>query len=198
MAWVAIDRAIKTAEAFGLDGRLEDWRVLRRTIHADVWANGFDKERSCFIQAYGETTLDASLLLLAQVGFVEPTDPAYVGTVEAIEQELLVDGFVQRYQTQKTDDGLPPGEGAFLACSFWLADAYAMIGRDEDARRLFERLLAIRNDLGLLAEEYDTKIGRFAGNFPQAFSHIGLINTASNLTHHKKPYEQRATSKVRA
>ena len=192
MAWVAIDRAIKSAEAFGLEGRLEDWRVLRRTIHADVWANGFDRDRNCFTQAYGESALDASLLLLAQVGFIEPDDPAYVGTVEAIERELLVDGFVQRYQTQKTDDGLPPGEGAFLACSFWLADAYAMIGRGEDARELFERLLSIRNDLGLLAEEYDAKAGRFAGNFPQAFSHIGLINTASNLTHRQKPNEQRA------
>ena len=129
---------------------------------------------------------------MAQVGFIEPDHRAYVGTVEAIERELLIDGFVQRYQTQTTDDGLPPGEGAFLACSFWLADAYAMIGRDEDARELFERLLAIRNDLGLLAEEYDAKAGRFAGNFPQAFSHIGLINTASNLTHRQKPNEQRA------
>jgi GH15 family glucan-1,4-alpha-glucosidase len=192
MAWVAIDRAIKSAEAFGLEGPLAAWRVLRRTIHADVWANGFDKDRGCFVQAYGETALDASLLLMAQVGFIEPDDPAYVGTVEAIERELLIDGFVQRYQTQTTDDGLPPGEGAFLACSFWLADAYAMIGRDADAVGLFERLLAIRNDLGLLAEEYDAKAGRFAGNFPQAFSHIGLINTASNLTRRQKPNEQRA------
>ena len=167
MAWVAIDRAIKSADAFGLEGRLEEWRDLRRTIHADVWANGYDGNRNCFTQAYGEAALDASLLLLAQVGFIEPTDPAYLGTVEAIERELLVDGFVQRYQSQATNDGLPPGEGAFLACSFWLADAYAMIGRDDDARRLFERLLAIRNDLGLLAEEYDAKADRFAGNFPR-------------------------------
>jgi len=192
MAWVAIDRAIKSAEMFGLAGPLEAWRALRQTIHADVWTNGFDRTRNTFTQAYGEPALDASLLLLAQVGFIEAGDPAYVGTVEAIERELLVDGFVQRYQTHQTDDGLPPGEGAFLACSFWLADAYVMIGRDEDARRLFERLLAIRNDVGLLAEEYDPKAGRFAGNFPQAFSHIGLVNTAANLTHHKKPIEQRS------
>lgn len=192
MAWVAIDRAIRSAETFGLEGPLEDWRALRQEIHADVWANGFDEARNCFVQAYGEATLDASLLLLAQVGFIEPSDPAFVGTVEAIEGALLVDGFVQRYQTGATDDGLPPGEGAFLACSFWLADAYAMIGRHDDARSLFERLLAIRNDVGLLAEEYDAKAGRFAGNFPQAFSHIGLVNTASNLTHARKPNEQRA------
>jgi GH15 family glucan-1,4-alpha-glucosidase len=193
MAWVAIDRAIKSAEAFGLDGPVDDWRALRQTIRDDVWANGFDRKRGHFTQAYGVAALDASLLLLAQVGFIDPADPAYVGTVEAIERELLVDGFLQRYQTQTTDDGLPPGEGAFLACSFWLADAYAMIGRDRDATLLFERLLSIRNDLGLLAEEYDAKAGRFAGNFPQAFSHIGLINTASNLTRRLKPNEQRAS-----
>jgi GH15 family glucan-1,4-alpha-glucosidase len=195
MAWVAIDRAIRSAEVFGLEGPLDDWRALRRTIHADVWANGFDRDRNCFVQAYGEKTLDASLLLLAQVGFLKPDDPGYLGTVEAIERELLIDGFVQRYQTAETDDGLPPGEGAFLACSFWLADAYAITGRHEDARRLFERLLEIRNDVGLLAEEYDPRARRFAGNFPQAFSHIGLVNTASNLSHAKKPNEQRpATS----
>jgi GH15 family glucan-1,4-alpha-glucosidase len=126
------------------------------------------------------------------VGFLDPGDPRFVGTVEAIERELLVDGFVQRYPTEKTDDGLPPGEGAFLACSFWLCDAYAMIGRIEDARRLFARLLALRNDLGLLAEEYDPKAKRFAGNFPQAFSHIGLVNTAANLAHALKPNDQRS------
>jgi GH15 family glucan-1,4-alpha-glucosidase len=193
MAWVAIDRAIRSAEMFGLPGPLEAWRALRRTIHANVWTNGFDRHRNTFTQAYGEPALDASLLLLAQVGFIEAGDRAYVGTVEAVERELLVDGFVQRYQTQETDDGLPPGEGAFLACSFWMADAYVMIGRDDDARALFERLLAIRNDVGLLAEEYDPKAGRFAGNFPQAFSHIGLVNTAANLTHHRKPVEQRSS-----
>lgn len=192
MAWVAIDRAIKSAEAFGLDGPVADWRALRETIKADVWAHGFDRARNTFTQTYGAPALDASLLLLAQVGFLEPNDPAYIGTVEAIERELLVDGFVQRYRTEATDDGLPPGEAAFLACSFWLADAYAMIGRDADARRLFERLIAVANDVGLLAEEYDPGSCRFAGNFPQAFSHIGLINTASNLTRHRKPNEQRA------
>jgi GH15 family glucan-1,4-alpha-glucosidase len=192
MAWVAIDRAIKSAETFALEGPLDAWRELRETIERDVWAHGLDRRRNTFVQAYGEPMLDASLLLLAQVGFIEPGDPAYVGTVEAIERELLVDGLAQRYQTDQTEDGLPPGEGAFLACSFWLADAYAMIGRADDARGLFERLLAIRNDVGLLAEEYDSRAGRFAGNFPQAFSHIGLINTAANLTRARKPFEQRA------
>jgi GH15 family glucan-1,4-alpha-glucosidase len=192
MAWVAVDRAIRSAETFNLEAPLPAWHELRETIRAEVWAQGFDKDRNTFTQAYGSPALDASLLLLAQVGFVEASDPAFVGTVEAVERELLVDGFVQRYRTQKTDDGLPPGEGAFLACSFWLADAYAMIGREDDARALFERLLALRNDVGLLAEEYDSAGARFAGNFPQAFSHIGLVNTAANLSHPDKPNDQRA------
>ncbi|MBV9994875.1 MAG: glycoside hydrolase family 15 protein [Caulobacteraceae bacterium] len=191
MAWVAVDRAIRSAEDFGLEGPLEDWRALREALAADVWANGFDAARNTFVQAYGEPQLDASLLLLAQVGFLAPSHPAYVGTVEAIERELLVNGFVQRYRTRASVDGLPPGEGAFLACSFWLADAYALIGRPDDARRLFERLLGVRNDVGLLSEEYDVRGGRLAGNFPQAFSHIALINTAANLTHATKPSEQR-------
>lgn len=191
MAWVAVDRAIRGAEEFGLPAPVADLKALRLRIRDDIWANGFDKARNCFKRAYDDPTLDASLLLLAQVGFLEPSDPAYVGTVEAIERELLVDGFVQRYRTEKTDDGLPPGEGAFLACSFWLVDAYAMIGRLADARALFERLLAIRNDVGLLAEEFDPRSGRLVGNFPQAFSHIGLINSASNLSRSAKPNEQR-------
>jgi GH15 family glucan-1,4-alpha-glucosidase len=192
MAWVAVDRAIRSAEAFALEAPLAAWRELREAIRADVWARGFDRERGTFTQAYGTPALDASLLLLAQIGFVDAHDPAFVGTVEAIERELLVDGFVQRYRTQKTDDGLPPGEGAFLACSFWLADAYAIIGRGADALALFERLLALRNDVGLLAEEYDSAGKRFAGNFPQAFSHLGLVNTAANLSHPEKPNKQRA------
>ena len=192
MAWVAVDRAIKGVEAFGLEGPVERWRAVREAIQADVWAHGFDRTRNTFVQAYGQDELDASLLLLAQVGFIDPLNPAYVGTVEAIERDLLVDGFVRRYRTRETDDGLPPGEGAFLACSFWLADAYAMIGREDDAYALFERLLDVRNDLGLLAEEYDPASGRLAGNFPQAFSHIALINTAFNLTHAHKPNRQRA------
>jgi GH15 family glucan-1,4-alpha-glucosidase len=193
MAWVAFDRAVKGVEDHGLEGPVEKWRAMRETIRAEVLAKGFDTERNTFISAYDQPTLDASLLLLAQVGFIEPTDPRYIGTVEAIERELLVDGFVLRYQTAANDDGLPPGEGAFLACSFWLADAYVSIGREEDAEELFGRLLSIRNDLGLLAEEYDTIGKRLVGNFPQAFSHVALINTAFNLTRYTKPAHQRAS-----
>jgi GH15 family glucan-1,4-alpha-glucosidase len=193
MAWVAFDRAVKAVEDHGLKGPVEEWRKTREKIRAEVYANGFDAERNTFRSAYDQPELDASLLLLAQVGFIEPGDPRYIGTVEAIERELLADGFVMRYQTADTDDGLPPGEGAFLACSFWLADAYVSIGREEDAEALFGRLLSIRNDLGLLAEEYDAIEKRLVGNFPQAFSHVALINTAFNLTRHTKPAAQRAS-----
>jgi len=192
MAWVAVDRAIKSAEMFDLKGPVEAWRALCDQIRADVMAHGFDASRNTFVQAYEGKALDASLLLLGQVGFLAADDSRFIGTVEAIEKELLVGGFVQRYPTEKTNDGLPPGEGVFLACSFWLADAYALIGRDDDARDMFERLLALRNDLGLLAEEYDPIAKRFAGNFPQAFSHIGLVNTAANLAPSHKPNDQRS------
>ncbi|MCW5747287.1 MAG: glycoside hydrolase family 15 protein [Alphaproteobacteria bacterium] len=192
MAWVAFDRAIKGAEAFGLDGPLDQWRRIARTIHDEVCANGFDPQLGSFVRAYGSRQLDASLLLLPAVGFLPPSDPRIRGTVAAIERQLLVDGFVRRYDTTTADDGLPPGEGAFLACSFWLADAYVLMDRQDDARRLFERLLAVRNDVGLLAEEYDVARQRLVGNFPQAFSHIALVNTAYNLTRAEKPVEQRA------
>lgn len=192
MAWVAFDRAVKGVEAHGLKGPVEQWRETRDRIHADVCAKGFDPDRNTFRAAYDEPHLDASLLLMVQTGFVKPDDPRFAGTVAAIERELLIDGFVQRYNTNGIDDGLRPGEGAFLACSFWLADAYIAIGRHDDAERMFERLLAIRNDLGLLAEEYDPRKKRFTGNFPQAFSHVALINTAFNLTRLAKPAEQRA------
>lgn len=192
MAWVTFDRAIKAVEHHGLPGPVDEWRNLRARIHEQVCEQGFDPQRNCFRSAYGKTTLDASLLLLAQVGFVAPTDPRYVGTVEAIERDLLVDGFVRRYDTESTNDGLEPGEGVFLACSFWLADAYIAIGRRADATALFDRLLALRNDLGLLAEEYDTERRLQIGNYPQAFSHVALINTAFNLTRATHPAEQRA------
>jgi GH15 family glucan-1,4-alpha-glucosidase len=192
MAWVAFDRAVKAVEMHGLKGPVDDWKAMRERISAEVCAKGFNAGRNTFRAAYGSDELDASLLLLAQTGFVKPQDPRYVGTVEAIERDLLVDGFVRRYHTHKVDDGLKPGEGAFLACSFWLADAYISIGRHEDGRKLFERLLSIRNDLGLLAEEYEPKERRQQGNFPQAFSHVALINTAFNLTRAEKPAEQRA------
>jgi GH15 family glucan-1,4-alpha-glucosidase len=192
MAWVAFDRGIRAVETHGLEGPVSRWRGLRQRIHDDVCTHGFDGRLGSFVQAYGSTELDASLLLLPSMGFLPGTDPRIRGTIEAVERRLFVDGFVLRYDTATSDDGLPPGEGAFLACSFWLADAYVLIGRVDDARRLFERLLSLRNDVGLLAEEYDTRAKRLVGNFPQAFSHIALVNTAHNLTRVTKPAEQRA------
>jgi GH15 family glucan-1,4-alpha-glucosidase len=198
MAWVAFDRAIKSAEEFGMKGPLAEWKAIRDTIHADVCERGYDRDRACFVQSYGEPQLDASLLLIPAVGFLSPVDPRVVSTVEAIERELVKDGFVQRYDTKSIKDGLPPGEGMFLACSFWLADAYHLIGRDADAKALFERLLSLCNDVGLLSEEYDIGRRRLVGNFPQAFSHIALVNTAHNLTRRDKPSEKRGGNKALA
>lgn len=181
MSWVAFDRAVKTVEATGVPGPVERWRALRDEIHAEVCARGFDRSKNAFTQAYGSTLLDGSLLLIPHVGFLPPEDERVVGTVAAVERELMQDGLVLRYPTVG-QDGLPPGEGVFLACSFWLADCYALMGRMAEARRLFERLLALRNDVGLLAEEYDPVRKIQLGNFPQAFSHVGLVNTAFNLT----------------
>jgi GH15 family glucan-1,4-alpha-glucosidase len=181
MAWVAFDRAIKTVERWGFEGPLERWRALRRTIHDDVCQRAYNPLESAFTQAYGSSELDASVLLMPLVGFLPVSDPRVVSTVQAIERELLRDGLLLRYRT-RGQDGLPPGEGVFLACSFWLADCYSLMGRMEDARRLFERLLSLRNDVGLLAEEYDPVGKRLLGNFPQAFSHVGLVDTAYNLT----------------
>ena len=192
MAWVAFDRAIKILQSSKAEGPIEAWRRVRDEIHEDVCRNGFDPELGSFVQAYGSKSLDASLLLVPLVGFLPPTDPRIVGTIHAIEKHLLVDGFVMRYHTGEGVDGLPPGEGAFLACSFWLADNYVLQGRIAEARDLFERLLALRNDVGLLAEEYAPSLGRQLGNFPQAFSHVALINTAFNLTRTQGPAEQRA------
>jgi GH15 family glucan-1,4-alpha-glucosidase len=192
MAWVAFDRAIKSAEAFGLHGEIERWSALRDDIHADVCKRGFDASMGSFARAYGTKELDASLLLIPAVGFLPPDDPRVRGTVEAIEARLLTDGLVLRYDTAASDDGLPPGEGVFLACSFWLVDAYLMLGRQDDAIQLFERLLSLRNDVGLLSEQYDPRARRQVGNFPQAFSHLALVNSASNLAHHRKPAEQRS------
>jgi GH15 family glucan-1,4-alpha-glucosidase len=193
MAWVAFDRAIKIREQRGGSGQaLQRWRHVRDQIHKDVCRKAFDPDLGSFVQAYGSKALDASLLLLPLVGFLPPSDPRIVGTVKTIEQRLMADGFVCRYDTGETVDGLPPGEGAFLACSFWLADNFIMQGRMTEARELFERLLALRNDVGLLAEEYDPRLGRQLGNFPQAFSHVALVNTAFNLTRSQGPAEQRA------
>jgi GH15 family glucan-1,4-alpha-glucosidase len=192
MAWVALDRGIHSAEHFGLNGPIDRWRAVRADIHREVCACAFDARLGSFVQAYGSKELDASLLLLPTMGFLPVSDSRIRGTIRAIESQLLVDGFVHRYNTATSDDGLPAGEGAFLACSFWLADAYVLLGRIADARRLFERVVAVRNDVGLLAEEYDTCAKRMVGNFPQAFSHVALINTAHNLTHATKPAEQRS------
>lgn len=187
MAWVAFDRAVQSAEIFGLDGPVERWRALRREIHAQVCDKGFDRSLNSFTQSYGSADLDASLLLLASVGFVEADDPRYLGTVAAIERALIRDGLVMRYDSHEVADGLPAGEGAFLACSFWLADAYALIGRRDDALKLFERLILLVNDVGLLAEEYDVADKRQVGNFPQAFSHIALVDTAHILSRVTRP-----------
>ncbi|PBD00065.1 GH15 family glucan-1,4-alpha-glucosidase [Streptomyces sp. Ag82_O1-15] len=186
MAWVAVDRTIKLIESGDADGPLEKWRELRDDIHRDVCEKGYDKERNTFTQSYGSKELDASLLLIPQMGFLPPDDKRVIGTIEAIQRELSTsDGFILRYPTTGEDagvDGLEGDEGAFLACSFWMADDLAMIGRVDEARKLFERLLALRNDLGLLAEEWDPRLQRQVGNFPQAFSHVPLIDTALRLT----------------
>jgi GH15 family glucan-1,4-alpha-glucosidase len=181
MAWTALDRAVRTLEETDLEGPLERWRQVRARIHDDVCRNGFDADLGAFVQSYGSKTLDASVLLIPRVGFLPPDDPRVFSTVAAIERRLLVDGFVLRYDAARIADGLDKSEGAFLACSFWLADNYALQGRWKEARALFERLLALRNDVGLLAEEYDPHLRRQVGNFPQAFSHVGLINTAFRL-----------------
>ncbi|HJU18676.1 MAG TPA: glycoside hydrolase family 15 protein [Stellaceae bacterium] len=197
MVWVAFDRAIKNFAAHGIDGELSEWRRVRDEIHADICRNAFDPDLGSFVQAYGSKTHDAALLQLPLVGFLPPQDPRIVGTVKAIERNLLVDGFVIRYDTGRTADGLPPGEGAFLACSFWLADNWILQGRLAEARTLFERLLSLSNDVGLLAEEYDPRERRQLGNFPQAFSHVALVNTAFNLTRAEGPAEQRAQHSAR-
>ncbi|WP_417310680.1 glycoside hydrolase family 15 protein [Devosia sp.] len=186
MCWVAVDRCIRSVEEFGLEGPVDEWRKLRDEIHADVCDKAFDKDQNSFTQSYGDPALDASLLLIPSLGFLPADDPRFVGTVAAIEKGLIVDGFVHRYQTSKEADGLKGHEGTFLACSFWLADAYALMGREDDARAQFARLLAIRNDLGLMAEEYDPAEQRQLGNFPQAFSHVAMVHTALNLARMNK------------
>ncbi len=184
MAWVAADRAVKAVQEFELEGPIDKWTQLRDDIRAEILDKGYDPQRRTFTQYYGSEELDAALLMIPLVGFLPADDERVVGTVAAIEEHLMADGFVQRY-TQRPGvdvDGLPPGEGAFLACTFWLADNYALMGRHDEARATFERLLALRNDVGLLAEEYDTGAGRLVGNFPQAFSHVPLIDTARTLS----------------
>ena len=198
MAWVAFDRAIKSVEQYGFDGPRAHWEGLRRRIAEQILEHGYDRERNTFVQYYGARELDASLLLIPQLGFLPPDDPRVRGTITAIERELVRDGFVCRYSSTPEADGLPPGEGVFLACSFWLANSLALIGRRDDATALFERLLALRNDLGLLAEEYDPVAKRQLGNFPQAFSHIAIINTAAHLSELETASATRGNSRRRS
>jgi GH15 family glucan-1,4-alpha-glucosidase len=192
MAWVAMDRAIKGIEQFGLKGPVDRWRTIRDAIHQEVCTRGYDADEGTFVQFYGSPLLDASLLMMPLVGFLPVSDPRVRGTIEAIERHLVRDGFVSRYQTTPDVDGLPPGEASFLLCSFWLVDCLELLGRHDDATRLFERLLTVRNDVGLLAEGYDTAHQRLAGNFPQAFSHVGLINSALNLSRRLAPAVERS------
>jgi GH15 family glucan-1,4-alpha-glucosidase len=191
MSWVAFDRVVRSAEEFGLPGPVAHWKSIRDRIHDNVCANGFDSIRGTFVQSYGSTALDASLLNIPLVGFLPCSDPRVAGTIAAIEKDLMRDGFVMRYDTVDGVDGLPPGEGAFLACSFWLVDNYALQGRIKEAQALYEKLLALRNDVGLLAEEYDSATKRQVGNFPQALSHLSLINSARNLLNESGPAHQR-------
>jgi GH15 family glucan-1,4-alpha-glucosidase len=191
MAWVAADRAVKAVEEFGLPGDLGRWQKLRRDIHDQVCREGFNTGVNAFVQYYGSREPDASLLMLPLVGFLPATDPRMVGTVDYIQRLLVRDGLVDRYITQPEVDGLPEGEGAFLLCTFWLADNLSLQGRHAEARETFERLLKLRNDVGLLSEQYDPERKRMVGNFPQAFSHVGLINTARNLAKAGGPAQNR-------
>jgi GH15 family glucan-1,4-alpha-glucosidase len=185
MAWVAFDRAVKTVERFGRDGPVDSWKALRKAIKDEVLREGYNAELGAFVQFYGSDRLDASCLLMPLVGFLPATDERVVGTVRAVERELMRGGFVERYRADAENaevDGLPPGEGVFLPCSFWLAAVLHQQGREHDAIELYERLLGLRNDLGLVSEEYDPERGRLVGNFPQAFTHIGIVETAFTLS----------------
>jgi len=193
MAWVGADRAVRAIERSGLHGPVDRWRALRATIHADICRHGFNPKLNAFVQYYGADKLDAATLLIPLVGFLPPDDARVIGTLEAIRHELSVDGLIQRYSTEREGvDGLPAGEGAFLPCTFWLVDNLVMMGRHQEARKIFERVVKLRNDVGLLAEEYDPHTGRHLGNFPQAFSHVFLINSAQNLTRSHGPAHARA------
>jgi GH15 family glucan-1,4-alpha-glucosidase len=186
MAWNALDRCIGDAETHGFDAPLETWRSNREALRAEILERGFSIKLNSFTQVYDGSQLDASLLLIPRTGFLDANDPKVIGTVAAIEKSLVVDGLVQRYNTEASADGLPPGEGVFLACSFWLADNFAYQGRMDEARALFERLLGLANDLGLLAEEYSPQLQRQLGNFPQAFTHVAVVNTAFSIAGGKR------------
>jgi GH15 family glucan-1,4-alpha-glucosidase len=195
LAWVAFDRGVQAVERLGLEGPVDRWRQLRQEIHEEVCREGFSVELNSFTQSYGSSELDASTLLIPLLGFLPPDDPRVIGTIDAVQRELTRNGFVERYKTQEKNsiDGLVGREGVFLPCSFWLVDALLMLERDDEARELFEKLVAVSNDLGLLAEEYDPSAQRQLGNFPQAFTHVGLVNSAYNLSHHDSPHQQRSS-----
>jgi GH15 family glucan-1,4-alpha-glucosidase len=194
MAWVAVDRAVKAIERSRVEGPLERWRALRATIHDQVCRDGYDSTRGTFVQYYGSTALDGSLLMIPLVGFLPPSDPRVRGTLRAIEQDLKMEGLVMRYLPKGELDGLPDGEGMFLPCSFWLVDNLVLAGREEEARELYGRLVGLCNDLGLLSEEYDVKHKRLVGNFPQAFSHVSLIDSAYGFSRLESPSEHRQRS----
>jgi GH15 family glucan-1,4-alpha-glucosidase len=197
MAWMAFDRAVRTVETQELDGPVERWREIRDAIHQEVCEQGFDATLGSFTQSYGSTDLDASLLLIPLVGFLPASDPRVIGTIDAIERGLVENGFVLRYRTHTSGevDGLPPGEGVFLPCSFWLVDCLELLGRHDEAHALFERLIGLTNDLGLLSEEYDPVAKRMLGNFPQAFTHLALVNSAFNVMPHlPSPMKRRHAS----
>jgi GH15 family glucan-1,4-alpha-glucosidase len=194
MAWVAVDRSVRDAEALGFEAPIDRWKQLRAQIHAEVCELGFDPNQNCFVQAYGNAQLDASLLLIPQVGFLPISDPRVRGTIDAVHRRLTRDGLVFRYDTRETDDGLPSGEGVFLACTLWLADDLCLLGRHDEARVYFDRILNLSNDVGLLSEEYDPRSKRLVGNFPQAFSHVALANTALNLSRPEGPAKRRGNS----
>jgi len=194
MAWVAMDRAVKAVEQFRLEGPLKRWQTVRDAIHEQVCRDGYHRDRHTFVQYYGSASVDASLLMIPLVGFLPASDPRVRGTVQAIEADLMEDGLVRRYTASTEVDGLPPGEGIFLACTFWLADNWHLMGDPAKARAIFEHLLTLRNDVGLLAEEYDPRARRLVGNFPQAFSHVGLVNSAYNLSRTHGPARDRQQS----
>jgi GH15 family glucan-1,4-alpha-glucosidase len=196
MCWEAFDRALKAVEQFGRQGPVERWRALRARHPEDVCRRGFNRKRGAFVQSYGSEELDAALLLIPITGFLPSNDPRVVATVAAIQHDLTVDGLVLRYRSRESVDGLPPGEGVFLACSFWLADNLRMQGRISEACALFDKLVRLGNDVGLLAEEYDPFSKRQLGNFPQAFSHVAMVNSAMNLCEGVRPAEQRAEKKA--
>ena len=197
MAWVAFDRAIQSAEKYNLEGPIDRWRTTRDRIHSEVCERAYDAKVGAFTQSYDSNLADASTLVIPLVGFLPPEDPRVAGTVAYVEKHLLVDGFVLRYDSDATDDGLPGGEGAFLACSCWLVENYIMLGRRDDAVALFEMLCKLCNDVGLLAEEYDPVLKRQVGNFPQGFSHLALLSCAFNLARsngHTKPTRESLSS----